>query len=106
MLNLMTDDIQRATTWSIALSVLMIAAGVIAIFIPTLASVAGTVVAGWLLVISRLLHAMFNWRAGSAGSVLWGILLSLMYGAVGAYLVLHPLHPCRPRRPCAPDQDD
>ena len=105
MLNLMTDAIQKATTSSIALSVLMIAAGVIAIFIPALASAAVTVVAGWLLVISRLLHAVFTWIAGSAGSVLWGIFLSLMYGAVGAYLVLHRLHPCRPRRPCAPNQD-
>ena len=105
MLNFVTDDIQKATTWSIALSVLMIAAGVVAIFIPALASVAVTVVVGWVVVISRLLHAVFAWRAGNAGSVLWGILLTMMYGAVGAYLVLRPLLARRTRRPCAPDQD-
>jgi hypothetical protein len=43
-----TSDIHKATAWSIVLSVLMIAAGVLAIASPALAGVAVTVSFGWL----------------------------------------------------------
>jgi len=48
MTNAITSDIHKATTWSIVLSVLMIAAGVLAIFSPAMAGMAVTVFFGWL----------------------------------------------------------
>lgn len=86
-----TADIHRATTWSIALSVLMIAAGVIAIGLPALAGVAVTAIVGWLLIFSGLLHVAFAWRAGRVSAVAWEILLGVVYAAVGLYLVRRPL---------------
>ena len=56
MVNSITVDVHKATTWSIALSVLMIAAGVLAIGIPFVAGVAVTAIVGWLLIFSGLLH--------------------------------------------------
>jgi uncharacterized membrane protein HdeD (DUF308 family) len=86
-----TSDSSPAVTWSIVLSGLMIAAGVVAVFMPALAGVAVTAIVGWLLIFSGLLHAAFAWRANRAGTVLWEILLGIVYGALGIYLVASPL---------------
>ncbi len=91
MANSITDDIHRAATWSLVLSVLMIAAGVLAIAAPVVAGVALTAIVGWLLAFSGALHFVFAWRAGRASSVVWEILLGVLYGAIGFYLVAHPL---------------
>ena len=73
-----TGDIHKATTWSIALSVLMIAAGVMAIFSPAIAGVAVTVFFGWLLIFSGILHLAYAWQAGRAGAVIWEILVGTL----------------------------
>ena len=86
-----TADVRRATTWSIVLSVLMIVAGVLAIGVPVIAGVAVTAIVGWLLLFSGCLHLGFAWRAGHASAVLWQILLGILYGAIGLYLILTPL---------------
>jgi len=87
----LTGGIHRAARWSIALSVLMIVAGVLAIAVPVVAGVALTAIVGWLLILSGALHLVFAWRAGRAGSVVWEILLGILYGAIGFYLLARPL---------------
>src|SRR5262245_26912833 len=84
-------DVHKAATWSIALSVLMIVAGVLAICVPLIAGVAVTAIVGWLLIFSGLLHLAFAWRAGRAGGVLWEILLGIVYGAIGLYMLASPV---------------
>jgi uncharacterized membrane protein HdeD (DUF308 family) len=91
MANSMTTDVHKATTWSIVLSVLMIAAGVLAICVPVIAGIAVTAIVGWLLVFSGLLHLAFAWRAGRAGAVLWELLLGIVYGIIGFYLLASPV---------------
>jgi uncharacterized membrane protein HdeD (DUF308 family) len=86
-----TGDIHKAATWSIVLSVLMIAAGVLAIFSPAIAGVAVTVFYGWLLIFSGLLHLAYAWQAGRAGAVVWEILVGILYGGIGFYLLSRPV---------------
>ncbi|MGH3627586.1 MAG: HdeD family acid-resistance protein, partial [Sciscionella sp.] len=87
----LTADAHRATTWSIGLSVLMIAAGVLAIFVPMIAGIAVTALVGWLLIFCGALHLAFAWRGGHARAVLWEILLGVAYGAIGLYLIARPI---------------
>jgi uncharacterized membrane protein HdeD (DUF308 family) len=91
MANSITGDIRTATTWSIVLSVLMIAAGVLAIVLPSVAGVAATIFVGWLLVFSGILHLAYAWRAGRTGSVIWEILIGILYGGIGVYLLAQPV---------------
>ena len=91
MTNSITGDIHKATTWSIALSVLMIAAGLLAIFSPAIAGVAVTVFFGWLLIVSGILHLAYAWQAGRAGAVVWEILVGILYGGIGFYLLVRPV---------------
>jgi len=91
MANSLTADLRTATTWSIVLSVLMIATGVLAIGLPMIAGVAVTAIVGWLLLFSGLFHLAFAWRAGRPGAVLWQILLGCVYGAIGVYVIASPV---------------
>jgi uncharacterized membrane protein HdeD (DUF308 family) len=91
MANSITGDIHKASTWSIVLSVLMIAAGVLAILVPSIAGVTVTIFVGWLLVFSGFLHLAFAWRAGRAGAVVWEILVAILYGGIGFYLLARPV---------------
>jgi uncharacterized membrane protein HdeD (DUF308 family) len=85
-----TTDVQRATTWSIVLSVLMIIAGILAIASPWWAGIALTVLVGWLLLFSGVLHLVYAFRGGRATAVIWEILLAIVYGLIGFYVLANP----------------
>ena len=91
MANSIIGDVHKATIWSIALSIMMIAAGVLAICIPAIAGIAITALVGWLLIFSGLLHLAFAWRGDRAGAVLWEVLLGVLYGVIGFYLLASPI---------------
>jgi uncharacterized membrane protein HdeD (DUF308 family) len=91
MANTLSADVHRAATWSVVLSVLMIVAGVLAIGLPMMAGFAVTVVVGWLLIVSGMLHLAFAWRGGTAAAVVWELLLGVAYGAIGYYVLAHPV---------------
>ena len=91
MANSQTAGLHRATTWSIVLSVLLIAAGAIAILSPMIAGVAITVVVGWLLIFSGALHLAFAFGSGRAAAVVWQVLLGLAYGFIGVYVLRNPV---------------
>jgi uncharacterized membrane protein HdeD (DUF308 family) len=84
-------DVHQATTWSIVLSASMILAGILALFVPAMTGVAVTLVIGWLLIISGVLHLGFAWRASGLSAVVWEILVGMLYGAIGFYLLANPV---------------
>lgn len=77
--------------WLTALSVLMIIAGVLAIVVPPAAGIAVAILVGWLLVFSGGAHLAFAWRTRTTAGFLWELLLGILYVAVGAYVLLHPV---------------
>lgn len=82
---------RKSLGWSIALSVLMIAAGLLAIFVPPVAGLAFTIFIGWLLVFSGLAHLVFAWHTRDTGGLVWELLLGVVYIGVAVYLLLHPV---------------
>jgi uncharacterized membrane protein HdeD (DUF308 family) len=87
----LTSGVHKAATWSVAVSVLMIGAGVLAIGLPLVAGVAVATVLGWMLVLGGILHVALAWRSHTARSVIWEILLGLAYGVIGFYILARPL---------------
>jgi uncharacterized membrane protein HdeD (DUF308 family) len=87
----LTSDIHRAATWSLVLSVLMIATGALAIGLPMIAGIAVTAIVGWLLIFSGVLHLALAWRGGGATAVVWEIVLGAVYGAIGFYVLANPV---------------
>src|SRR5215510_15158634 len=82
-----SSDVSRITGWSIALSILMIIAGIVAIVSPFTAGMVVTRVVGWLLLFSGVLHFVYAFRGGGATAVLWEILLGIVYVLIGFYLL-------------------
>jgi uncharacterized membrane protein HdeD (DUF308 family) len=91
MANSLTADVHRATTWSIVLSVLIMIAGFIAIAVPYIAGIAFTLVVGWMLIFAGVLHIVFAFRAERTRMALWQVLLGIVYGFIGYYVLAHPV---------------
>lgn len=83
--------VKKSVGWSIALSVLMIVAGICAIASPLAAGIAVNVLVAWLLVFSAAVHLVFAWYRPSTGGFLWELLLGILYIFIGVYLVMRPV---------------
>jgi len=83
--------LKKSTSWSIILSVLMIVAGVVAIVIPLVGGLAITVLMGWLLVFSGVMHFVYAWQTHTTGAIIWEILVGIAYVFVGGWVLYHPL---------------
>jgi uncharacterized membrane protein HdeD (DUF308 family) len=83
--------VKKSIGWSIALSVLMIVAGILAIASPLAAGIAVNIFVAWLLVFSGCVHLVFAWYRPSAGGFLWELLVGILYIFIGGYLLMHPV---------------
>ena len=81
----------KAINWSIALSILLIIAGLIAICIPSVSGVAITLIFGWLMIISAVTHLIFAFKTHTTGGLIWEILIGAIYLIAGFYLIFHPV---------------
>jgi uncharacterized membrane protein HdeD (DUF308 family) len=83
--------VKKSVAWSIALSVLLIVAGILAIASPLAAGIAVNVFVAWLLVFSGFVHLVFAWYRPSTGGLLWELLMGILYIFIGSYLLMHPI---------------
>jgi uncharacterized membrane protein HdeD (DUF308 family) len=65
--------------------------GVLAIIEPTVAGLAVAILAGWLCLFAGVAHAVSAFGGGSAGRVIWQLLVGVVYILGGMYLLTHPL---------------
>ena len=86
-----TTSEKRPIAWSIAISVLLILAGFLAIALPGAAGIAVSALFGWLLVLSALGHLLFAFHLRGFGELLWELLLAVLYFVLGAYLLIYPV---------------
>lgn len=84
-------EARHFTGWSIAISLLMILAGILAIGLPLAAGLAVNIVIAWLLVFSGGAHLAFAWHLRGIGGVIWQVLLGVLYIGIGLYLLVRPL---------------
>ena len=82
---------KQSLNWSITFSILMILAGIAAIAMPPAAGLAVNIVVAWLLLFSGAMHLVFAWNTRTIGAAVWEVLLGLVYGAIGTYLLLRPV---------------
>jgi len=84
------DVANNVTGWSIAISVLMIVAGLLAILLPLEARIAVNIFVGWMLIFAAAAHFVYAWSTRGTGSVIWKVLVGILYGVIGFYLLEHP----------------
>lgn len=81
----------KSTGWSIALSILLILAGILAILIPPVSGLTATLIFGWSMIFSGITHFVFAFKTHTTSSVVWELLVGALYLFTGVYLILHPL---------------
>jgi uncharacterized membrane protein HdeD (DUF308 family) len=83
--------VKKSVGLSIALSVLMIVAGILAIASPAAAGIAINLVVAWLLLFSGGAHLAFAWYTRGAGGLIWELLVGILYIFIGGYMLVHPV---------------
>jgi len=81
----------KAINWSIALSILLIIAGLFALLVPFTSGVAITLIFGWLMIVSGITHFVFAFKTHTTGGLIWELLIGAIYVFTGVYLILHPI---------------
>src|SRR5882757_1450363 len=87
----MSDFARKTVNWSIFLSILLILAGFFTLMIPFLGGIGVAIFVGWAMIISGITHIIFAFKTHTKGSLLWELLVGLVYLFAGIYLILHPL---------------
>jgi uncharacterized membrane protein HdeD (DUF308 family) len=90
MAEMLPDIVKRASAWSIALAVLMILAGIIAIAAPLIAGVVIVYVVAWTAIFNGGFQIVYAFRAHSGGRMILELLLGLLYIVAGVFILLHP----------------
>ena len=80
---------KRTAEWSIALSVVMIVVGILAIAIPGLAGRTVMAFIGTLLFYAGIAHVVFGWEMRTTGAFVWELLVGILYILVGGYVLFH-----------------
>ncbi|HZL69426.1 MAG TPA: DUF308 domain-containing protein, partial [Candidatus Limnocylindrales bacterium] len=90
MAEAIVGGIKRASGWSIALGVLMIVLGFIAILAPWEFGVLIVLVVGWAAIFNGAAQLIYAFRTHSGGRAILEALLGLIYIVAGVYLLMHP----------------
>ncbi len=83
--------VRKVSGWVMAMAVVFIVLGILAIVEPMVAGLAIAVVVGWLLIFGGVAHGVAAFAGGGAGRVIWQLLLTVIYVVGGIYFLTHPL---------------
>jgi len=76
---------------SVALAILLIVLGALALALPMLASFGVIRVLAWLLLFDGIAQFVYAFRSEGVGRTLWKLLVAVLYLVAGFYLLTHPL---------------
>jgi uncharacterized membrane protein HdeD (DUF308 family) len=79
------------TGWTMVWGIVMLICGIAAIALPWASGIGVVIVIGWVLLFSAVSHLILAFHTHSVGGVLWQILLALIYGAAGVFMLMNPL---------------
>lgn len=81
----------RSGGWSIALGILLLVAGFLALALPFFAGIAASIFFGWLILFSGVAHLVYAWSERGAGAIVWQILIGVVYILAALYLLFFPV---------------
>jgi uncharacterized membrane protein HdeD (DUF308 family) len=81
----------RSSKSSIILAILLIVLGLVAIILPTLASIGVARVISWLLLFDGIFQLVHAFRSKGVGRTIWKLLVAILYVGAGLYLLAQPL---------------
>jgi len=85
------EDVGQHAWWFTALGVAFIVGGAIALFYPFLATVAATLVIGWIFIFVGALTLIQAWQVSTWGGVLWQVIIGLIILLGGISAIVDPI---------------
>jgi uncharacterized membrane protein HdeD (DUF308 family) len=82
---------RKASGWSMLWAILMVICGILAISLPLASSIGIVFVLAWLILFAAICHLIFAFQSHGVGGILWQVLLALVYGIAGIYMLMNPL---------------
>lgn len=89
--NLEATAVREKSGWFIALGILLLVLGIVAIGAPVMSGVAVNLLVGWLLIISGVAHCIHAFRATGWKGGLLQFLCGLLYLGVGIMMIMNPI---------------
>ena len=83
--------IRRASGWSVALGVVMIILGIIAMLAPWEFGIVIALIIGWMAIFNGVAQIFYGIRTHSGGRTVLEVILGLIYIVAGIYLIMHPV---------------
>ena len=81
---------RRGTGWPMVWAVLLILAGLIALVLPLETAIGIAIALSCLIIAAGVFHLIFAVAAGSFGGYLWRTLIGILYVGGGIYFFMHP----------------
>ena len=82
---------RKASGWSMVWGILMFICGILAISLPLASSIGIIILLAWLILFAGICHLIFAFQSHSVGGFLWQVLLAVVYGIAGIYILMNPL---------------
>jgi uncharacterized membrane protein HdeD (DUF308 family) len=86
-----TNEPIRNSGWTTLIAVLIIGLGIVAIAFPFFATVASTLVFGWIFILAGMAQMAYAFQSRSAGHLASKLILGLLYLFAGIFVVVNPL---------------
>jgi uncharacterized membrane protein HdeD (DUF308 family) len=87
----LNQDLKRAAGWTIAIGVLILIAGIIAVMIPMIAALAASFAFAWIALFIGALQLIYAYQTRQEKGLPWRILMGLLNIAVGVIFLWKPL---------------
>jgi len=91
MAETIAGGIKRASGWSVALGVLMMILGIIAMLAPWEFGIVVALIIGWMAIFNGAAQIVYGIRTHSGGRTVLEVILGVIYIIAGIYLLMHPV---------------
>jgi uncharacterized membrane protein HdeD (DUF308 family) len=88
---LLGPEAKKATGWLIALSIVMILTGIVAIAMPGISSVTFTLILGWLLLFNGIVRIVNSFRSKPIRGFWLSLIVGILYTISGVTLIANPI---------------
>jgi uncharacterized membrane protein HdeD (DUF308 family) len=84
------QEIRQGAGWGIAVGVLLIILGIVAIALPFATAISLGLLLGWLFILGGIAQIVYAFVSRRAGSFIWKVLLGVFYLVGGIFALLSP----------------
>lgn len=87
----MQQQLRQSTGWGMAIGIMLIILGIVAIALPFAATIAGSILFGWLFIIAGIAQLIYTFQSRRERYFIWKLLLALLYILAGVFVLSSPI---------------